>query len=403
MENITYYSISQINETIKLLFDNFDPFKNIYLRGEISNFKGANRSGHLYFTLKDEKSSINAIIFKFDAMHLKFTQKNGDEVIVKGSISSYPPSGTYQIICKSMDLFGAGQLLLKREELKQKLYKEGLFNPEHKLSLPKYPHKIAIITGKNSAAAIDFKFNIERRFPLCETYLFYSLVQGGNAPQDLIKNLNEAINIEPDVILIGRGGGASEDLYAFDDENLVRAIYDCKIPVISAVGHQINQTLCDLVADEYASTPTGAAEKAVPDIEEILSDLDYLENYLSTEISRKISSIEKELKGISESKYFNNVINLFNSYSDKVILLNDKIKNFMINKINLSSTNVEFLNNHLEALNPNNVLAKGYSIIYKDGNVISDVTKLKEDDDISIKSKNGNIVAKVKEIQKNGK
>ena len=402
MENKTYYSISQINEFIKLLFDNTEPFKDICLKGEISNFKGANRSGHLYFTLKDEKSSINAVLFKFDALRLKFTPKNGDEVIVRGSISSYPPSGTYQIICKSIESFGIGQLLLKKEELKKKLFAEGLFDEEHKKSLPKFPKKIAIITGKNSAAAIDFKFNIERRYPICEIKLFYSLVQGENAPKDLIRNLFEAVSISPDIILIGRGGGASEDLNAFDDENLVREIYNCKIPIISAVGHQINQTLCDLVADKYASTPTGAAELAVPDINEIIEDLKYMDNFISSEINRKINTCEREIKYISESKYFVNVLNLFDSYKDRINIIEEKIENQIKNKVISKEKELKYIENHLESLNPNNILSKGYSIIYKDGKAISDITELKKEDNINIKIKGGEVTAKIEEVKENG-
>ena len=402
MENKTYYSISQINEFIKLLFDNTEPFKDICLTGEISNFKGANRSGHLYFTLKDEKSSINAVLFKFDALRLKFTPKNGDEVIVRGSISSYPPSGTYQIICKSIESFGIGQLLLKKEELKKKLFAEGLFDEEHKKSLPKFPKKIAIITGKNSAAAIDFKFNIERRYPICEIILFYSLVQGENAPKDLIRNLFEAVSVSPDIILIGRGGGASEDLNAFDDENLVREIYNCKIPIISAVGHQINQTLCDLVADKYASTPTGAAELAVPDINEIIEDLKYMDNFISSEINRKINTCEREIKYISESKYFVNVLNLFDSYKDRINIIEEKIENQIKNKVISKEKELKYIENHLESLNPNNILSKGYSIIYKDGKAISDITELKKEDNINIKIKGGEVAAKIEEVKENG-
>ena len=302
-KEVVYYSISQINEYIKVLFDNTITLKGIYLKGEISNYKGRNKSGHIYFTLKDDKSSLNAVLFKYDSFSLNFEPKNGDEVLVYGSISSYPPSGTYQIICKSITPYGVGASFLKKEALKQKLFKEGIFDSEHKKKIPAFPMKIGIITAKNSAAALDFDFNIKRRFPLVETIFYFSLVQGENAAADLIKNLTKADNDNLDLLIIGRGGGASEDLSAFDDENLVRCIYNLKTPIISAVGHEINQSLCDLVSDKYASTPTGAAEMAVPDVEDILTDLRQQKSYLDSLLMSKIAVLENKILSIKPRKY----------------------------------------------------------------------------------------------------
>lgn len=401
MEEKTYYSISEINEYIKILFDNTSTLKNIYLKGEISNFKGANRSGHLYFTLKDAKSSLSAVMFKYDSFSLTFEPKNGDEVIVLGSISSYAPSGTYQIICKKIQLFGVGEQLLKREQLKKKLFAEGIFDPNHKLEIPKFPKKIAIITGKNSAAARDFVFNIERRYPLCKTELFYSLVQGEEAPKDLINNLHKAIEYSPDLIIIGRGGGASEDLNAFDDETLVREIYNCKIPLISAVGHEINSTLCDLVADKHASTPTGAAEYAVPDINDIENDLKQIDSFILSLINAKISQYEKEIKSINESKYFANVYNLFNSYLQKLKFFDDMITNSFKNTIDDYEKKIYYFADILDSLNPKNLIEKGYSIIYKDGHALNDISQFKEGDEISISINGGLVKAIVKETKAN--
>ena len=189
---------------------------------------------------------------------------------------------------------------------------------------------------------------------------------------------------------------------AFDDENLVREIYNCKIPIISAVGHQINQTLCDLVADKYASTPTGAAELAVPDINEIIEDLKYMDNFISSEINRKINTCEREIKYISESKYFVNVLNLFDSYKDRINIIEEKIENQIKNKVISKEKELKYIENHLESLNPNNILSKGYSIIYKDGKAISDITELKKEDNINIKIKGGEVAAKIEEVKENG-
>lgn len=399
-EEKTYYSIKQINDFIKEIFDNVPYLKNISLKGEISNFKGANKSGHLYFTLKDKDSSINAVIFKYDSFALKFTPKNGDEVIATGSISSYPPSGTYQIIIKEMALFGEGQLLLQKKILTQKLFQEGLFDESHKLPIPSFPEKIAIITGKNSAAATDFKYNINRRFPLASVQIFHSLVQGKEAHLDLIKNLKEAELTNPDLIIIGRGGGASEDLSAFDEEELVRTIYDLKIPVISAIGHEINKSLCDLVADAYASTPTGAAEIAVPDYQEILYDLNQQSYYLKSLINSKITRLIQKVESYEKNKYIANVENLYEKYSLKIDHCKDRIKTITCNNLISKEKQLTFLSEKINVLNPESVLKRGYSIIYDDHhNIIKNVESLHKNSNITVKVSNGLIKAKVEEIK----
>ena len=387
-----YYSISQINEYIKVLFDNTATLKNIYLKGEISNYRGRNKTGHIYFTLKDEKCSLNAVLFKYDSFSLDFEPKNGDEVLVFGSISSYPPSGTYQIICKNISLFGIGDSYLKKELLKKKLFQEGVFNSEHKKSLPLYPSKIAVITGKNSAAALDFEFNLKRRFPLVDVIIISSLVQGENAAKDLIKNLKEADDNNYDLLIIGRGGGASEDLSSFDDEELVRCIYDLKTPIISAVGHEINQTLCDLVADKYASTPTGAAEIAVPDVDDILYDVNQQKNYLDSLINGKVTQLENKLLNLKNRKYFLNIDSIYDNYYEKLNnlskILNLKINNYIINL----ESKLSYEKRSLTILNPENILSKGYSIVKNEkGEVVNSITKVNSGDKIVIKFSDGHV------------
>lgn len=400
METKNYYSVSQVNEYIKDIFDNIQPLRNITIRGEISNWRGRNKSGHIYFSLKDDNCILNAVIFKFDTLKLTFEPKNGDDVIVTGSISSYPPSGTYQIVIKEAHLFGKGEILLKKEMLKQKLFAEGLFDQSHKKELPAYPEKIAIITGKNSAAARDFEFNLKRRFPICEINIFYSLVQGVDAPQDLILNLKKAEESNPDVIIIGRGGGSTDDLNAFDDENLVRALYECEIPTISAVGHEINQSLCDLVCDVHVSTPTGAAEAAVPDINDLEEDISQTSIYLKTIIDRKIKDFEDKIKRLSSSKYFSQIDLIFTNYLEKV----DRYKKNINDKINyLIETNkskLELLESKIDLSNPTNILNKGYSITFsKDGKVIKDINQLSVGEEINVRVANGTINSKVEELK----
>ena len=400
----TYYSVSQVNQYIKDIFDNIEPLRNITIRGEISNCRGRNKSGHIYFSLKDDNCIISAVIFKFDTLKLTFEPKNGDDVIVTGSISSYPPSGTYQIIIKEAQLFGKGEILLRKEMLKQKLFSEGLIDESHKKKLPLYPNKIAIITGKNSAAAKDFEFNILRRYPLCEIVNYYSLVQGNDAPEDLIKNLLKAEESNPDLIIIGRGGGSSDDLSAFDDENLVRALYNCKIPTISAVGHEINLSLCDLVCDLHVSTPTGAAEAAVPDIKQIEEDLEQDNNYLKSIIMRKISDAEKEINRLSSSKYFSQASLIFDSYEQKVNELDNKITINLKHLIDSLDFKLNSLTSELALANPTNILNKGYSIAFnEEGRVIKTVKGINENDSIKLKVADGFIKSKVLEVNKNGK
>lgn len=395
-KELVYYSISQVNEYIKVLFDNTITLKNIYLKGEISNYKGRNKSGHIYFTLKDDKCSINAVLFKYDTFSLDFEPKNGDEVLVLGSISSYPPSGTYQIICKNVSLFGVGDSYLKKELLKKKLFQEGIFNIEHKKQIPSYPINIGIITGKNSAAALDFEFNLKRRFPLANVTIIPSLVQGENAAQDLIKNLTLADEKSYDLLIIGRGGGASEDLSAFDDEGLVRCIYNLKTPIISAVGHEINQTLCDLVADKYASTPTGAAEIAVPNIEDVLYDLSQTKNYLESLINSKITNLENRILKIKNLKYFQNIEGIYETYSNKISSLKDLLNLKISNYLDNFQKKIDLEKRSLELLNPNNLLKKGYSIVTdKDGRVVSSLDNVNIDDSLNIKISDGKILTKV--------
>jgi len=403
METKNYYSVSQVNEYIKDIFDNIQPLRNITIRGEISNCRGKNKSGHIYFSLKDDNCIINAVIFKFDTLKLTFEPKNGDDVIVTGSISSYPPNGTYQIVIKEAHLFGKGELLLKKEMLKQKLFNEGLFDESNKKELPPYPEKIAIITGKNSAAARDFEFNLKRRFPICEISIFYSLVQGVEAPKDLIFNLKKAEESNPDVIIIGRGGGSTDDLNAFDDEDLVRALYDCKIPTISAVGHEINQSLCDLVCDVHVSTPTGAAEAAVPDINDILEDISQTNIYLKTLIDRKIKDYEDIINRLSSSKYFSQIDLIFNNYLEKVNRFEKTIKGKIDYLIDLNKSKLDLLKSKIDLSNPTNILNKGYSITFsEDGKVVKDINQLSTGERISVRVANGTIKSKVEELNKYG-
>ena len=265
MEENKYLKISELNNYIKNIIDQDSFLYKVYLKGEISNFKN-HTTGHLYFTLKDDTSRINAVMFAPNAALLNFVPEDGMNVLVEGRIRVYAPQGSYQIYVEKMTVDGLGALYIEYEKLKKKLASEGLFNPEHKKPIPKYPEKIGVITASTGAAVRDIMSTIKRRYPICQAILFPSLVQGKSAAPNIVEQIKKADSFGVDTIIVGRGGGSIEDLWAFNEEIVARAIYECQTPIISAVGHEIDWTIADFVADLRAPTPTGAAEMAVPTI-----------------------------------------------------------------------------------------------------------------------------------------
>ena len=260
-----YITIGALNKYLKNLFDGDSNLQEVYLKAEISNFKAHTR-GHLYFTLKDETSRINAVMFSYNVSKLKFKPIDGMKVLVKGKISVYEATGSYQIYVEEMDQDGLGNLYIEFEKLKKKLSSEGLFDQDKKKRIPKVPRKIGIVTASTGAAIKDILTTIKRRFPICETILFPSLVQGADAAKDIVKNIEIANTYDIDTLIVGRGGGSIEDLWPFNEEIVARAIYESEIPVISAVGHETDFTIADFVADLRAPTPSAAAELVVADI-----------------------------------------------------------------------------------------------------------------------------------------
>ncbi len=263
--NEKYLTVTSLTRYLKYKFENDENLRKVFLKGEISNFK-AHTTGHLYFSIKDETSKINAIMFKSNASKLNFMPVEGMKVLVTGSVRVYEATGNYQIYVDELIEDGIGNLYVAFEELKKKLTKEGLFDSKYKKALPKIPNKVGIVTAKTGAAIKDILSTIKRRYPLCETYLFPCLVQGENAPSDIVNKIKQADKYNLDVLIVGRGGGSFEDLNCFNDEEVARTIFACNTPVISAVGHEIDFTIADYVADFRAPTPTGAAEIAVPNI-----------------------------------------------------------------------------------------------------------------------------------------
>lgn len=420
-EEIKYYSVTQYNQAIKNFLDSKEECRNVHIRGEISNFKGHTR-GHLYFTLKDEESRINAVMFSFNTDNLNFEPKDGDEVLVDGKISVYVPNGNYQVYVEKMNLAGNGDLLRKFEELKKKLMDEGLFASEHKKAIPKYPLHIGIVTAPTGAAIRDILSTIKRRFPLCETILFPSLVQGEDAKFDIVRQIEKAQEYDLDVLIVGRGGGSIEDLWAFNEEMVARAIYASRIPIISAVGHEPDFTIADFVADLRAPTPTGAAEMAVPNMADIFNYIKQEEIRLNKCIMSKIELLKKSLDTLSTSYVLSNPLASFEIKEQKldslITRLNQTIQYRLINaqsRFDSIKKNHILLNPHelfmtyhntlelyinkLELLNPLNVLGKGYSITKKGNEVIKSSKQLKKKDLVNIKLLDGTIDAIVEGVK----
>lgn len=409
-------SVTDVNTYLKTIMDN-DPFLNyVYIKGEISNLKFHTR-GHLYFSLKDENSKINAVMFNYKNMNLDFVPEDGMNVLVKGKISVFVNGGSYQITVTNMKQDGIGNLYILFEELKKKLKNEGLFDEEHKKKLPRIPKKIGVITASTGAAVRDIISTINRRFPLAEIILFPSLVQGSGAKENLVKMIETADKSDVDVIILGRGGGSIEDLWAFNEEIVARAVYNAKKPIVSAVGHEIDFTICDFVADLRAPTPTGAAELVVPSKLEIQKYLSDYNSRLLSVITSKISTYKTTLKKLESSYILNNPKSMYEVEEQKLDSILEKLGSLMghtleksklklenltknitptiLYKLDKNKSHLETLEQKLELLNPENILKKGYSLTIKDGKIITDASELKDGDTITTKLSIGTINSKV--------
>ena len=371
------YSVSDINNYVKNILTNDENLKYLFVKGEVSNFKSG-QNGHLYFSLKDENSLISCVMFNTYAQKLKEKPKDGDEVTLCASISAYPSKGTYQLLVYYIEMVGEGAILVELEKLKKKLAKEGLFDESRKRNMNIYPKAIGVIAAKNGAAIADIITNIKRRYPICDIYFFPSSVQGENAPKELLKAFLKAQEYDLDTLIIGRGGGASEDLSAFNDEKLVRAIATSKMPVIAAVGHEIDSTLVDFVADKRASTPTGAAELATVDQREIRLHLANSIEEMSDSIREILVDMEEDLDASKED-------------------LNNSIKDY----IEELSIELEHKKNQLELISPKNILNRGYSIsLDENGNVISNINEIDIGQKIKTIVKDGTVESVVTDKKK---
>ena len=300
-----YLTVSQVNAYINRMLKYDRNLQNIYIRGEISNYK-TYPSGHSYFTLKDDKSQIPAVMFKGRKHSLKFQPEDGMKVIIKGKIEVYERDGKYQLYATTITEDGIGELHIAFEQLKKKLDSEGLFDDAHKKEIPKYPQRIGVVTARTGAAIRDIITTIKRRYPYCEVLVFSTLVQGEMAANQIVRQIRHAQQFDIDTLIVGRGGGSIEDLWPFNEEIVAREIYACKIPVISAVGHEIDWTISDFVADIRAATPTAAAEIAVPEISEVKYKLNQLTQRTNKAINEKLIQNKQKIENISQKQIFKN-------------------------------------------------------------------------------------------------
>ena len=391
-------SVSQLNYYVKSLLENDYKLNNVIVTGEISNLTDHYRSGHIYFSLKDEKSVIRSVMFAGNARNLKFKPEEGMKVIAVGRVSLYEPSGSYQLYVEGMQPDGIGELTLAYEQLKKKLEEKGIFAQEHKKAIPKFPRTVGVITSPTGAAIRDVENILTRRYPQAEILLCPTLVQGENAAPELVKAVNLFNEYDlADVIIIGRGGGSIEDLWPFNDESLAYAIYASNIPVISAVGHETDFTICDFVSDLRAPTPSAAAELAVPDSEELKSYYRSQIHYLSTMMDRKLINARAALTR-SESR-LSAVVSDKVSDGQKLKLLNKikRIQNIANTRIAEESEKNSQIAAKLEELNPLSVLKRGYTVTEKDGKIISSSKGLKPDDELTVVFHDGKINTIVKE------
>ena len=330
-----YITVGQLNNYLKRKFEADVHLDHVYLKGEISNYKLHSR-GHLYFSLKDETSVISAIMFSTSASSLNFEVKDGTKVFVEGKVTVYEASGKYQIIVNKMQPDGIGELYIAYEKLKRQLESEGLFKPEYKKVIPKFPRKIGIITAPTGAAIRYILSTIKRRFPICETILFPALVQGENAKFSVVDNIKKAQEYDLDVLIVGRGGGSIEDLWAFNEEIVAREIFASKVPIISAVGHEVDFTIADFVADLRAPTPTGAAEMAVPNMSDVFNLIENYKIRLGENIRNKLSIYEKKLESLKSSYVLKNPMAIYEVKEQKLTSMMDKLSDIIKNKIEVS-------------------------------------------------------------------
>ena len=389
----TILTVTQLNKYVKSILESDGKLKYIYLKGEISNLT-IHYTGHIYFSLKDENQcTIKAVMFANKASSLQFVPKSGMKVIMRGSVTLYEKAGTYQINADEMYPDGAGALNLAYEQLKAKLEKEGLFALEHKKTLPKFPKKIGVITSPTGAAVQDIFRILKRRYPTGEIILCPVLVQGENAAEDLTNAVKKFNRLKcADVIIIGRGGGSIEDLWAFNDETLARAVYECEIPIVSAVGHETDFTICDFVADVRASTPSAAAELvSAVRTETMISDTEIFMNQIHAAMQRRLQYEYQRYEKSANSMALKNPDDIIKNRQIYFDMLSAKLKNAYTKRLAQENSRFTQLTAKLDTLSPLKILSRGYSVTKKDGHIINSVSQVNPNDKIQVVLSDGSI------------
>ena len=393
-------TVGQVNAYVKQLLESNKILSSIYVRGEISNFTD-HYTGHLYFSLKDENGVIPAIMFRSSAEKLKFLPENGMKVIVHGKLTVFIRSGQYQINVDHLEPDGVGGLYIAFEQLKRKLSAEGLFDPELKKPIPKIPLRIGIITSPTGAAIRDMINVTGRRFPLAEIILYPSLVQGDGAAKQLtegVKFFGIKRSVKVDLIIIGRGGGSMEDLWAFNDEALARTIVESEVPVISAVGHETDFTICDFAADLRAPTPSAAAELAVPDSAELRRKINNITTHMESALSKRIKSDRARLSALSESRALTSPMSFIDDKRMLLLSLSNELE--AKEKLIIASKRADFksLSASLDALSPLSVISRGYAAVFSGGRLIKSAKQLSPGDNFTLRMSDGRVIGEVREI-----
>ncbi len=412
-------SVTTLVRYLKNKLDSDNALTSVLVSGELSNFRKA-VSGHIYFTLKDENASISCVMFKSKALYLNFNPKNGDKVLIQGSVSLFEASGQLQVYVNSLKLDGIGDLYSRYEELKNKLYNEGLFSDSHKKEIPTiYPEKVAVLCGDNSAAMSDIKIQFKRRWPICNVDFYPVVVQGVTAPNSIIETLLKVDSLDYQIIVLARGGGSFEDLFCFNDEGIVRTIYNLNTFIVSGVGHEQDFTLTDFVSDLRAPTPTGAIELITPNILDINDEVAYMEDQLKSLIQDKLLSYNKTLNDLSSDKYLLNPRLLIDKTALKLDYYLERINSFQIRldsinkdidsdinnmvlsikmKLMRKRNDIDKLDSLLKAYSIDNTLKRGFSLVYKDNKLIKDDISI--DDELLIETYHNKINVNVKKVGK---
>ncbi|MCF7925604.1 MAG: exodeoxyribonuclease VII large subunit [Candidatus Izimaplasma sp.] len=422
----TFLTVTALTKYIKYKFDHDKHLKHIYLKGEISNFKHHSR-GHFYFTLKDDKAQISAIMFASHSSKITFKPIDGMSVEIEGYVSVYPASGQYQIYVNKMNEAGKGDLYIAYEKLKKDLQDKGLFEQSHKQPIPRFPKSIAVLTSPTGAAVRDIIHIVNRRYPVANIIVYPTLVQGEYAKDSIVKQIKKA-NKDGlvDVIILGRGGGSIEDLWPFNEETVAYAIYESTLPIISSVGHETDFTISDFVADLRAPTPSGGAEIAVPNQVELLQHIEQLRAKSHHSIQTLLKQKQERLERVATSVLFRDPLRLIETQTrqlahldEKLVILSPKmrLKQYRIdlnnyqqrlherirNIVDRKGSQYELALNRLELLNPLSIMKKGYSVIEKEGNIIKSVTQLNEKDMIDVKLHDGTVQSEIKAIKRSDK